>query len=68
MELGRQPGKVMPIPTDRDRAGIAGETIPVDSPLQALGSASSPALALLIAALASVAWVVARRHRVAPNG
>lgn len=61
----RNPGQVLEIRADRDRAGIAGETVPVDSPLEALGSTASSAPALLIAALASFGWVAARRHRLA---
>ena len=64
----RESGQVLKIRADRDRSGIAGETVPVDSPLQALGSTASATPILLIAALASLGWVVARRHRLAHPG
>lgn len=68
VESTRDAGQVLEIRPDRDRSGVAGETIPVDSPLKAFGSMATSAPALLFAALASLGWVAARRHRVAHAG
>ena len=61
-------GRIETVRQDADRAGIAGETLPLDSPAQALRSATWPTPALLIAVAASLAWVAINRRRLAHAG
>ena len=61
-------GRLESVRSGADREGIAGETLPVDSPVGVLRSATWPTLALLVAVATSLAWVVANRRNLARAG
>jgi len=65
--LGRDSVQIQDVRPDRDRAGVVGENIATDTPLEALGGTGAALLALL-AAIASLAWIALGARRVVRAG